>query len=169
MLDVCWLVYKSISIYPAQIITDADYADDIALLATIPALAESLHTLGKAAGIISIYVNAEKTEYMCFNQNQTIDILTLTGALLKLVDKFTHLGSSVSSTENDINTRLAKTWLVFDRLSVIWKLDLSYKTKGNIFQAAVVSILVYGCTTWMVTKCMEKMLTAIVQECYEPY
>ena len=38
---------------------------------------------------------------------------------LKLVDKFTYLGSSVSSTENDSNTRLAKAWTAIDRLSVI--------------------------------------------------
>ena len=38
------------------------------------------------------------------------DISTLNGSSLKLVDKFTYLGSSVSSTETDINTRLAKVW-----------------------------------------------------------
>ena len=37
--------------YPAQPITGADYADDIALLANTPAQAESLqHCLEKAAG-----------------------------------------------------------------------------------------------------------------------
>ena len=56
---------------------------------------------------------------MCFNQRG--DISTLNGSSLKLVDKFTYLGSSVSSTETDINTRLAKTWTAIDRLSVIWK------------------------------------------------
>ena len=50
----------------------------------------------------------DKTEYMCFNQNQTRDISTLAGSSLKLVDKFTNLGSSVSSTKKDINTWLAK-------------------------------------------------------------
>ena len=38
-----------------------------------------------------------KTEYTCFNQ--TGDISTLDGTSLKLVDKFTYRGSSVSSTE----------------------------------------------------------------------
>ena len=38
--------------------------------------------------------------------NQTGDITTLDGTPLKLVDKFTYLGSSVSSTEKDIDTRL---------------------------------------------------------------
>ena len=30
--------------------------------------------------------------------------------------------------------------------------------KRSFFQAAVVSILLYGCTTWTLTKCMEKRL-----------
>ena len=89
--------------YPAKIIIDADYADDIAILANAPAHAETLlHSLERAAGGISLHVNAYKTEYMCLNQ--TGNISTLGGSSLKLVDKFTYLGSSVSSTEKDIDT-----------------------------------------------------------------
>ena len=77
---------------------------------------------------------------------------------LKLVDKFTYLGSSVSSTEKDIDTRLTKAWTAIDRLSIIWKSDLTDKMKRNFFQAAVVSILLYGCTTWTLTKRLEKKL-----------
>ncbi len=76
----------------------------------------------------------------------------------KLVDKFTYLGSSVSSTETDINTRLTKAWISIDRLSVIWKLDLTDKMKRTFFQAAVVSIMLHGCTTWTLTKHMKKKL-----------
>ena len=36
------------------------------------------------------------------------DISTLDGSSLKLVDKFTYLGNSVSSTEKDIDMRLTK-------------------------------------------------------------
>ena len=93
---------------------------------------------------------------VCFNQSG--DICTLNGGSLKLVDKFTYLGSCVSSSENDSNTRLAKAWKVLDRLSVIWKSDLSDKIKRNFFPAAVVSILQYGCTTWTLTKHIEKRL-----------
>ena len=67
----------------------------------------------------------------------------------------TYLGSSVSSTEKDINTRLAKAWTAIDRLSVMWKSDLTDKIKRSFFQAAVVLILLYGCTTWTLTKRME--------------
>ena len=86
------------------------------------------------------------------------NITTLDGASLKLVDKFTYLGSSVSSTENDIDTRLTKAWTAIDWLSIIWKSDLTDKMKCSFFQAAVVSILLYGCTTWTLTKRLEKKL-----------
>ena len=83
---------------------------------------------------------------------------TLDGASLKLVDKFTYLGSSVSSTEKDIDTRLTKAWTAIDRLSIIWKSDLTDKMKRSFFQAAVVSILLYGCTTWTLTKRLERKI-----------
>ena len=107
--------------------------------------------------IISLLVNAHKTKYMCFNQ--TGDISTLNGTILKRVDKFTYQGSSVSSTETDMDTLVAcpyLSWTAIDRLSVIWKSDLTDKMKRSFFQAAVVSILLYGCTTWTLTKRMEK-------------
>ena len=143
--------------YPAKTITDADYADDIALLANTPNQAETLrHSLERAAAGIGLHVNAHKTEFMCFNQKG--DISTLDGTSLKLVDKFTYLGSSVSSTEKDIDTRLTKAWTAIDRLSIIWKSNLSDKMKHSFFQAGVVAILLYGCTTWTLTKRLEKKL-----------
>ena len=69
-----------------------------------------------------------------------------------------NLGSSVSSTETDIDTWLTKSWRAIDRLSVKWKSNLTDKTKHSFFQAAIVSILVYGCTTWTLTKRLEKRL-----------
>ena len=148
------VIYK---LYSAKTITVADYAEDIALLANTLAQAQTqLHSLERAATDLCLHVSAHKTEYICFNQ--TGDISTLKGCPLKLVDKFTYLGSSVSSTETYINKRLAKAWAAIDRLSVIWKSDLTDKIKRSFFQAAVVSILLYGCTTWTLTERMEKKL-----------
>ena len=143
--------------YRAKTIIDADYADDIAILANTSNQAETLlHSLERSAASIGLHVNALKTEYMCFNQ--TGDISTPERTFLKLVYKFTNLGSSVSSTEKDIDTRLTKEWTDIDRLSIIWKSDLTDKMKHSFFQAAAVSILLYGCTTWTLTKRREKKL-----------
>ena len=103
-----------------------------------------------------ININAHKTEYMCFNQ--TGDISIRNGCSLKLVDKFIYLGSNVSSTEKDIDTRLTKAWTAIDKLSIIWKSDLTSKMNRSFFQAAVVLILLYGCTTWTLTKRLKKKL-----------
>ena len=141
--------------YPAKTITDTDYADDIAILANTPNQAETvLHSLERAAAGIGLHVNAYKTEYM--SCNQTGDISTLDGTSLKLVEKLTYIGSSVSSTEKDIDARLTKSWTAIDRQSIIWKSNLTNKMKLSFFQAAVVSILLYGCTTWTLTKLLEK-------------
>ena len=118
--------------------------DDTALLANTPTQAESLQlSLEQTAGGIG-HVNADKIKYKCFNQKE--DISTLSGGSLKLVGKFTYLRSSVLSTGNYLNMQLAKTWTAIDWFSIIWKSDLSDKIK-QFFQAAVVSILLYGCIT----------------------
>ena len=66
--------------------------------------------------------------------------------------------SHSGTTEKDIDTRLTKAWTAIDRLSIIWKSDLTDKMKRSFFQAAVVSILLYGCTTWTLTKRLKKKL-----------
>ena len=47
--------------------TDADYADDIAILTNTPNQAETLlHSLERVIAGIGLHVNAQKTEYMCY-------------------------------------------------------------------------------------------------------
>ena len=149
--NVCKLTKERSRRYHAKAINDADYADDIALLANAPTQAETLlHRLVRTAAGIGLHVNAHKTEYMCFNQ--TGDISTLNGCALKLV----YLPRKQCLINRD--TRLPKAWTAIDRLSVVWKSDLTDKMKCSFFQAMVVLILLYGCTTWTLTKRMEKKL-----------
>ena len=72
---------------------------------------------------------------MSFNRKR--DISSLNDGSQKFIDKFMYLGSSVSSTKNDINECLAKAWTAIDRLSIIWKSDLSDKIKRKFFHSTV--------------------------------
>ena len=52
-------------------------------------------------------------------------VFTLSGRLLKLVDKFTYLSSNISSTESDVNIWQAKAWttIILDKkvIKEVWR------------------------------------------------
>ena len=104
---------------------------------------------------------------MCFNQKGDISIRD--GTSLKLVDKFTYLGSSVSSTEKDIDTRLTKAWTAIDMLSIIWKLNLIDKIKAV---SSRLRSCLYCCMDALLGRWLNgwrRSSTAIIQECCEQY
>ena len=105
-----------------------------------------LHSQEQAVRGIGLYVNADKTEFLCVKQDETIS--TISGKPLKLVDQFTHFGSNISSTEIDDNICIGKTWTAIDWLLIIWKSDLSDIIKQDFFQ--VVGWLgFYGISTFV--------------------
>ena len=79
-------------------------------------------------------------------------------------------GQNVSSSYNETHTHThtyiyiyiyrlcVYIYIYIYILSIIWKSDLTDKMKRSFFQAAVTSILLYGCTTWTLTKRLEKKL-----------
>ena len=143
--------------HPATYLTDANYADDIALFADSPEDAEKLlHILEASAANIDLHVNAKKTEYMTFNVNS--DIRSLNQTLLKLVEEFIYLGSNIASSEKDVEVRIAKAWAALDKLATIWNSNLPEKTKRDFFRATVELVLIYGSSTWTLTKSLLKRL-----------
>ena len=147
--------------YPAQTITDVDYTDDIALLANTPTQAETFHhCLDWAAAALGLYVKAHKTENMSFNQNCSS---------LKVVDNFTYLGSSVSSTKTDINMWLAKVWIAkigyWSYGSQIWPIKwyaVSSKQRSCRY-CRMDALNGRSLNVW------RKILTATTQDCCEQY
>ena len=135
-------------------ITDADYADDLALLSDNSYNTQKLlHILEKPAAFIGLHINATKTEYMSYNQNGTIE--TLNKTLLKKVDDFVYLGSNIASTEKDVLIRISKACSALDRLRTIWKSTLPEQIKKGFFRAVVESVLLYGSSAWTLTKRLE--------------
>ena len=103
--------------YPAKTITDADYADDKGILANTHNQAETLlHSLERAAAGIGLFVSAHKAEYMCYNQ--TGDISTLDGTSLKLVDKFTYLGSNRKGHRHEVNESMDSYQSAIDYMEI---------------------------------------------------
>ena len=120
----------------------SSYLDDLALLTNTPALDKSQRrSLEQATRGICLYVNANKTKFICFKQNGIIS--TLSGKLLKLVGHFTYFG----------NNNLRWRGILLTGLSIIQQSD---KIKRDFFKALVVSIIRHGCITGMLTNCIEQ-------------
>ena len=96
---------------------DADYTDDLSLLANTPAQIESLlQSLKRLANDINLYMNSDKTDFMSFKQDGTIS--TLNAKSLKLIDQFTYFGSNISSTESDVSICIGKAWTAIDCMEI---------------------------------------------------
>ena len=103
----------------------------------------------------TVEISHEKTWTWLWKRNlkREIESLRITAQNNAIMAKYIK-----ASTEKDIDTMLTNAWTAINRLSIIWKSDLTDKMKRSFFQAAVASILLYGCTTWTLTKRLEKKL-----------
>ena len=138
-------------------ITDVNYADDLALTSdTIGNAAKLLNFLENTTRQIGLHINTKKTEFMSYNEQGQIK--SLNGNQIKQVENFTYLGSNIHSTEKDISIRKTKARAALNKLDKIWKSDLNKDLKCKFFGAVVESVLLYGSTTWTLTKAQEMRL-----------
>ena len=98
--------------YPAEMVTDADFADDLALLSnTIDEAQQMLTSLEEAAGAVGLIMNESKTKHMSINlasEEQQATLTSSSGNTIEKVDDFTYLGSWIVSSEYDFTIRKAK-------------------------------------------------------------
>ena len=85
------------------------------------------------------------------------------------VDSFTYLGANVTKDVGgtaDMKRRIALASGQMKKLRKIWKTsNISRKTKATIFKSLVVSVLLYGCETWKLTKGEEDKLDVFQTKC----
>ena len=108
-----------------EILTDLDFADDIALLSEQIHQAQNLlNNVEVQCGKIGLKINAKKTKSMVFNHQLPVTLHTLDGSELEIVQDFRYLGSLTQSTEADIKNRKAAAWKACNKLKNIWKAPL---------------------------------------------
>ena len=77
---------------PPIIVTDMDFADDIALVSDgIKKAEEMLRRVELSAKCIGLSMNTVKTKHTSYNNNQQFDIKTIDGTYLKRVEDITYL------------------------------------------------------------------------------
>ncbi|KAK7495707.1 hypothetical protein BaRGS_00013154, partial [Batillaria attramentaria] len=148
---------------------DLDFADDIALLSsTMNHLQAKTTKLEDNAARVELKLNAKKCKVLKTNSKSDAS-LKVGHSEVEEVESFTCLGANVTKDGGgtaDIKKRVALASASFKRLSNIWQAtNISRKTKASLFKSLVLSVLLYGCETWKLTKGEEKRLDVFQTKC----
>jgi hypothetical protein len=148
---------------------DIDFADGVALLSQRHNnMTQNLESMRETAAMIGLKINIEKTKNLRVNQGYNANF-NIGGDQIQDIDKFTYLGSIVSSeggTDQDIVARIGKATATFHILRPIWgSRAISVTTKLRIFNTNVKRALLHACETWRVTKASNNRIQTFVKRC----
>src|SRR5206468_2280705 len=80
---------------------------------------------------------------------------------------FKYLGAYVSSLDKEISSRITQSRIAFNKMNKIWKQrDLPLKLRIKFFMTTCLSILLYGCESWIINKKIENKLNGFTMNCY---
>lgn len=162
-LALDWIMRKSIRLTDgvvcstSDLISDLAYADDIAILQpSESACQETLDRISMYAAALGLKIKPSKTKAIYCNLPAPPK-LSVYGEDIAVTSGFQYLGSVVSAQEvastSDIASRISKASQTFNRLRkwVFGRRDLSISLKMKVYNAAVVSVLLYASETWVFT------------------
>ena len=145
-------------------ITDLDFADDAALLAeSFEVFHEILTSFSDSAVNLGLQVSRPKTKLQVLSPwLDPPNSLTIGGHSVDYVNTFTYLGSVIDqgcSSAADVRRRSGLATSVFGRLSSVWKSHrLSLSTKLKLYNTLVLSVVLYGASTWTLTVELKRQL-----------
>ena len=94
-------------------------------------------------------------------------LLQVYGDTINHVNDFRYLGSMMASSTSDLARRKALAWSAFWKLEHLWRSpSISIATKVKLFQTTCITILLYGCESWVVSGAMEKKINSFATSCY---
>ena len=113
-------------------------------------------------------MNTDKTEVM--HNSDVQQPISIRNNVLNVAPDFTYLGSIISSNctlNREINNRISRASASFGRLSqrVYLNRNLKLATKIRVYQAIVISILLYGSETWTLYSKQLKLLNTFHLRC----
>jgi len=93
---------------------------------------------------------------LAFNQKKLVEITTIDGLQLAVLQDFKYLGSEMSSTEADTKARKGMAWRACNKIDQIWKSNLNRILKVRLLTSTVEAVLLYSCETWSLSKKQEQ-------------
>ena len=154
-----------------QLVRDMLFADDCALVAHSAAEMQALvDKFAQAAAMFSLKINIKKTE--CLYQPVKLLLpppkpcaITIDGQPLVQTTDFNYLGSTISSNakiEKELRNRMGRASAAFSQLNDrLWQnKHVSTRVKAKVYQAVVLTTLLYGAEAWTIYRLQVKKLSA---------
>jgi len=151
---ISFLTFRS-AIFETTWLLIADY---------LSSMQQTTTALTTEAGKVGLCNNPEKCKILItIVWNDRTDI-QVTVSDIEKVDDFCYLGSYIShngSCEKDVRVRIGKATAVFGKMRKIWKNKcISLKVKMSLYEAIVLSTLLYSAKVWPLTVTITKRLNA---------
>ncbi|XP_018010145.1 uncharacterized protein LOC108667613 [Hyalella azteca] len=161
---------KAVDLVTRVLIRELLFADDTALASHTEGGLQQLFThFAYACTEFGLTISRGKTKLLC-QSTGTLPSIVLDGYTLEVVENFTCLGSSISSSlsiDSEINSRIARAATVMAKLTQrVWNnLSLIVKTKLCVYKAYALSTLLNGCETWTTYAGNERKLKGFHMRC----
>ncbi len=85
----------------------------------------------------------------------------------EVVEDFKYLGSYIGSTEKDVKNRIGLAWAAFPKLkSILTSSKTKVPPKMRLFDAACISILLYGCESLLLSTELTNKLDVFARTCF---
>ena len=137
----------------AWYLTDLDCADDVTPLEFGSERGQqALYSLQRAGDEVGLTTCKSEIKTMGFGETESV--IHLDGERVDAVNHFRYLGSEVMSSgrlDEELKTRIGRASAAFGQFSKIWRSKTSLKTNLCIYNAVVISTLLYGSETWATT------------------
>ena len=146
------------------------FADDAALAThTEDALQRLIDHFAHACSEFDVTINLKKTN-MSSQDTSRAPTIKISDYTLEVVDDFTYLGSTISmnlSLDSEINRPIGKAAATMAKLTKrVWENRLlTENTKMRVYQACVLSTLLYGSEAWTAYQCQERCLNTFHMRC----
>jgi ribonuclease HI len=149
--------------------TDVDYADDLALIApTCATLSRMLSRVAFYAAKVNLQLNMgpKKTAWMSVGNVADVSagVVLSDGRVVPKVSEYRHLGNlkSDSSDQSSEKERIQLGWAAVRKFRPIWNLSVHSSVKMRFFDALVLTVLSYGCSTWSLTEKRAREIDVVV-------
>ena len=147
------------------------FADDIDLMGgNNDELQELTDRLSNSAREYGMEISREKSKVMVNSGDNTTVQISMNGQQLEEVMALKYFGATLTKDGHstaEIKIRLAIATASMAKLNKIWSSkDLSFSTKIKFVKTLVLSTLLYGCESWMLTADSTKRIQAFENKCY---